>query len=83
MNAGFASLKTEGFMSAPTKEVLDSLLRTAGRLGPVNYDLLELAQIHKGHISPSEVMEEYDRLVEFWARPAPQPRRSFWNWLWP
>ena len=27
-------------MSAPTKEVLDSLLRTAGRLGPVNNDLL-------------------------------------------
>jgi hypothetical protein len=70
-------------MSTPTKEVMDSLLLTAGRLGPVNNNLLKLAQIHKGHISPSAVMEEYDRLVEFWARPAPRPRRGFWNWLWP
>ena len=53
---GLPILKT-----TPTKEVMDSLLLTAGRLGPINNNLLKLAQIYKGHISPSAVMEEYDR----------------------
>jgi len=61
----------------PTKDLLDSISRNAGRaFAPTDHALLRQAQSSKGHISDKAVMDEYNRLIDEKLRP-----RSFWSRL--